>query len=110
MLDLDLQRRVQRLLRGDRRSDDLDRIFLSLRERSYGRASIREIGDFVAHRDKREKGLVTEKVRDIFTSFEAWIRSLLGEAPTLDSASKVATANLRIATNEQLSERLQLRR
>jgi hypothetical protein len=110
MLNDDLQRRVQRLLRGDRRPADLDRIFLGLRGRSYGRASIREIGDFVAHRDQREKGPVTERVRDIFLSLHSWAHGMFGYRPSLEEVRRIAAANLRTATNEQLAARLGMSR
>ena len=110
MIDAEMLRRVERLLRGDNRTDDLDRLYLSLRDRAHGRASVREIGDFVAHRDERDKGPVTSRVRDMFISLHSWAGSLLGRIPTLDQARKVAAANLRIATDAQLQHRLSLRR
>lgn len=111
MIDADLKRRVERLVHGTRRSDDLDRLFLALRERSYGRASIREIGDFVAHRDQREKGPVTQKVRDIFESFRSWARiSVAGLPFTIADIRKVSAANLRVATDAQIEARLGLTR
>lgn len=111
MIDQDLARRLARLMRGDRRSDDLDRLFLALRERASARPSVREIGDFVAHRDRREKGPVTQRARDIFTSFQSWLRiSVMRQPFTLDDVRKVAEANLRNATEEQLHARLGLKR
>lgn len=111
MIDQDLSRRLARLLRGERRTDDLDRLFLALRDRASARASVREIGDFVAHRDQREKGPVTQKARDIFTSFQSWLRiSVMRESFTLADIRKVAEANLRNATDEQLQNRLGLKR
>ncbi|HEX2764815.1 MAG TPA: hypothetical protein VHM92_13355 [Allosphingosinicella sp.] len=111
MLDEDLNRRCQRLLRGERRCEDLDRLFLALRERSPARASIREIGDFVAHRDEREKGPVTQRVRDVFTSFASWLRiSVMRQPFTITDIRKAAEANLRNATDAQLQERLGLTR
>jgi hypothetical protein len=62
--DVEMRRRTMRLLDGDFRPDDVSRLFLWLRERSHGLASIREIGDFVAHSDTRKKGVVTEETRD----------------------------------------------
>jgi len=104
-------RTPQRLVRGERRSDDLDRLFLALRERSHGRASIKEIGDFVAHRDQREKGPVTQKVRDIFVSFHSWGRISVARLPfTLADIRRVSAANLRIATDAQIQARLGLSR
>ena len=110
MLDTDLQRRVQRLLSGDRRTEDLARIFLSVRGRDQGRASLREIGDFVAHRDQREKGPVTARVRDMFLSCRSWSRQQMGIAPTLEQACEVAAANLRTATDVQLEANFKLKR
>jgi len=111
MIDADLDRRVKRLVRGERRTDDIDRLFLALRERSHGRASIKEIGDFVAHRDQREKGPVTQKVRDIFVSFHSWARISVARLPfTLADIRKVSEANLRIATDAQIQARLGLSR
>lgn len=110
MIDGDLQRRVERLIRGERRTEDLDRLYLGLRERAFGKASVREIGDFVAHRSEREKGAVTARVRDVFVSLHSWARGLMGHIPSLPELRKVAAANLRIATDAQLQNRLALRR
>ena len=49
MIDAEIQRRVERLLKGERRIEDLDRIFQCLRDRAHSREDEREIGDFVAH-------------------------------------------------------------
>jgi hypothetical protein len=64
MPDPGLRARVERLLRGDFRSDDLTRLFLYARDRCDGRESVQEIGDFVAHHDERTKGLITREARD----------------------------------------------
>ena len=110
MLDAEIRTRVRRLLEGEPRSADLDRIFLSLRPRSHGRDSVREIGDFVAHREEREKGAVTRRAQDILISARAWTRGLLGETPDPATIAEVAAANLRTATDEQLNIRTGLRR
>jgi len=106
----ELRHRVERYISGDRRVSDLDRIFLGLRARCYGLASIREIGDFVAHRDQREKGPVTDKVKDIQLSLESWLAQGDGKVPDLASAKRISAANLRTATDVQLDARLGLRR
>jgi hypothetical protein len=110
MKPAELRQRVARYLRGDRRVEDLDRIFLGLRDRSYGLASIREIGDFVAHRHEREKGPVTDKVRDIQLSLESWLKQGEGRFPDLAAATRIGAANLRTATDAQLTARLGLKR
>ncbi|WP_159994014.1 hypothetical protein [Roseomonas sp. 18066] len=111
MLNHDLSRRLDRMLQGIRRADDLDRIFLALRDRPGARPSVREVGDFIAHRDQRQKGPVTQKARDIFTSSRSWLRvSIMQEPATLDDIRKAAEANLRIATDMQLEASLGFKR
>lgn len=56
-------------MRGEFRSDDFARLYLWLRDKSYGMTSIREIGDFVAHSGERSRGIVTDEVRDFFRFF-----------------------------------------
>lgn len=61
----DLQVRVDRFLAGERRVDDLSRIFLWLRERTRGHADlVRDVGDFEAHRDRRDQGLTWSHATD----------------------------------------------
>jgi hypothetical protein len=71
MADPRLRTRVERLLRGDVRVDDLMMLFLFVRDRNDGREAVQEIGDFVAHQSDRTKGIVTREVRDWYriTSF-----------------------------------------
>jgi hypothetical protein len=64
MPDQEARSRVVRLLNGNFRDADLVNLFLYVRDRCDGRQSIKDIGDFVAHRDKRDKGILTEAVRD----------------------------------------------
>jgi hypothetical protein len=66
MADPKSRARVERLLRGDIRVDDLTNLFLFARDRSDGRESVQEIGDFVAHHDERTKGIITRNTRDWF--------------------------------------------
>jgi hypothetical protein len=110
MKPTELRQRVERYLRGDCRVADLDRIFLGLRDRCHGLASIREIGDFVAQRDQREKGAVTDTVRDIHLSLDSWLHQGEGRFPDLAKAKRICAANLRTATDAQLDARLGLRR
>jgi len=67
MVDAGLRARVDRLLGGDDfRVDDLTRLFLYARDRCDGRESVQEIGDFVAHHEQRNKGIITRETRDWF--------------------------------------------
>jgi hypothetical protein len=70
MSDARLRVRVERLLRGDLRTDDLSTLFLALRDRSNCAEVVSEIGDFVAHQDERTKGITTRSVRDFFTTLK----------------------------------------
>lgn len=110
MKPTELRQRVERYIRGDRRVEDLDRIFLGLRDRSHGYSSIREVGDFVAHRGQRHKGPVTETVRNIHLSLDSWLHQGEGRFPDLAKAKRICAANLRTSTDEQLNARLGLRR
>ncbi|RXR30277.1 hypothetical protein [Sphingobium fluviale] len=110
MKPTELRQRIERYIRGDCRVADLDRIFLGLRDRCHGLASIREIGDFVAHRDQREKGAVTDTVRDIHLSLDSWLHQGEGRFPDLAKAKRICAANLRTTTDAQLDARLGLRR
>lgn len=110
MKPTELRKRVERYIRGDRRVEDLDRIFLGLRDRCYGLTSIREIGDFVAHRNQRDKGPITETVRNIHLSLDSWLHQGEGRFPDLAKAKRICAANLRTATDAQLDTRFGLRR
>lgn len=102
MIKTELQVRVRRLIEGRAKAEDLDRLFLDQRESSLGRESFREIGDFLAHRDRRSKGPVTQRVRDIFTSFRVWSLGFRGLKPTLDDLRAAGVANLSLLTDEEL--------
>lgn len=102
LLDDDLRHRVRRLIAGDFRTGDLDRLFLGQRNRAWNRACFREIGDFVAHRDTREKGLITQVARDVITSVDVWSLKMRGRDPSWCDIARAADANLRLASDEQL--------
>lgn len=103
IVDQDLRIRVNRLIHSEHRTEDLDRIFLGVRERTYGRSAVRDIGDFVAHRGQRDSGLSTRVVRDIATSARIWISGLSNPRQlTLNDALTAATANVKLATDPQI--------
>lgn len=102
MLDDDLRQRTRRLMAGDFRIGDLDRLFLGQRDRTWGRAAFREIGDFVAHRDTREKGLVSQVGKDVFTSVDVWSLKMRGREPSWADIARAAEANLRLGSDKQI--------
>ncbi|MGO6937871.1 hypothetical protein [Rhizobium johnstonii] len=111
MNDTDIPLRVKRIARGERRHDDFDRIFLHLRGPLDRRSSVRDIGDFIAHRDNRDSGLVNQHAQDLLTSFRNWIiPTVTGRRPSTEEIVVAGEANLRIATNEQLKRAMRLDR
>jgi hypothetical protein len=69
MPDPSLSLRVERLLSGDFRTADLIMLFLASREICGGRESVKEIGDFVAHKTQRTRGATTRELRDFMADF-----------------------------------------
>ena len=107
MIDDDLRLRARRLAAGDFRTLDLERIYLGLRHtRSFGRQAFREIGDFVAHRDERTKGMMTDIGRALFTSVDVWSRKLRGLTYENDDIVRASRANLLLATDKQIKDNL----
>jgi hypothetical protein len=102
MIDDDLRLRAGRLLTGQHRVEDLDRLFLGQRDRHHGKESFREIGDFVAHRAERQKGLVTQVARDVFTSVSIWSLGFRDKKPSKSDIVRAAQANYRLALDQQL--------
>jgi len=106
LVDEDLRRRLRRFLEGDRRTGDLDRIYLGLRGRAHGCPAVQEIGDFIAHRDRRDKGFITQVGRDVFTSVEVWSRTLRNLEVNLEDFIRAAEANLRLASDDTIRSAL----
>jgi hypothetical protein len=102
LLDEELRLRAHRLATGEFRTEDLDRIFLGLRSHAGNHNCFLDIGDFVAHRDTRDKGLVTRVGRDVFTSVDVWSLKLRGFDPSRADIARAAFANFRLASDEQL--------
>ena len=67
MANEDLRLFVEAMIRGEFRPDDIIHLLLYVRERAGGRQSVREIGDFCAHRNDRNKGPITDDARDFYT-------------------------------------------
>ncbi len=53
-------------------------MFLSQRDKPYARASVTEVGDFIAHRDVRVRGPATGRSRDFFLALRAFAPAHLG--------------------------------
>ena len=61
----DIALHIDRLVRGEFKSEYLTELFLWARDIEAGREPLlRDIGDFIAHRQKREKGLTWQRAQD----------------------------------------------
>lgn len=63
MANPEIKLRVERLLNGDFRPDDMNNILLFARDHCDGRQVIKDIGSFAAHKHERDKGIVVESAR-----------------------------------------------
>lgn len=70
--------RVARLLSGDVRVDDLSRLLRSVRFRTRGRETVRDIADLTAHEEDRTKGLVFDRVSDTYFMFRMRVETAKG--------------------------------
>lgn len=66
MVDAKSRAKVRRLFGSDFRAGDLTDLFLFSRDHCDGRQSVRDIGDFVAHHNERDRGIITQSTRDWF--------------------------------------------
>lgn len=101
-MSVDHQRRVARLLRGEQVITDLDRLFADLRTVASCPTTVREVGDFAAHRAERDKGIVMARAADMQIAARSWLRQLQGQIPTLEESAIIAEANLRTASDERI--------
>ncbi|HEV2899547.1 MAG TPA: hypothetical protein VGX71_17280 [Pseudaminobacter sp.] len=89
---------------GHLRVDDVEKLYIGKRSSSYGRASFRELADFAAHPDLRNRGPVTDRIRDMRTTFKPLIdRALNPEGPSYEEIFARAESNFRMATDEQVA-------
>ena len=110
MLLEDHRRRVARLLRGERRVSDMERLFSDLRMMKPGRASVREVGHFAAHREERDNGISLERANDIQTSARLWQKQFDGVPPDIGHLKEAGRANLNIMPDDRIRERLGISR
>lgn len=110
MLLNDHKIRVDRLLRGERRVNDLQNLFSDLRMCRPGRASVKEVGHFAAHREKRDEGISLKRANDIQTSAKLWQRQQNGVVPDTGHLNEAGLANLRIIPDRALRDRFDLSR
>jgi hypothetical protein len=109
--------RVERLLRGDLRPDDLTNLFIFARDHCDGCESVVDIGDFVAPHSERNRGIVTRSTREWFATARYHAAALRPKGPPQFDGGKlppVAQEYFKIAVNAMdsriIRERTGLRR
>jgi len=78
MFEREMRARVERLLHGPFRNDDLLEVLLFVRERSDGRQTVREVGDFIAHRERNRGPLIFTTAQHMY--YGARIHTYAAEA------------------------------
>lgn len=101
--DESLKARLERLMGGTREIDDVAKLYFGKRQASYGRASFRELADFAAHPDLRNRGPVTDRIRDMRTTFKPLFDRAMTDAVDLADVFARAESNFRMATDEQVA-------
>lgn len=101
--DQNLKARLERLISGVREIDDLSKLYFGKRQASYGRISFRELADFAAHPDLRNRGPVTDRIRDMRTTFKPLFDRALTDEVNLTDVFARAESNFRMATDEQIA-------
>jgi hypothetical protein len=64
--DTGLRIRLERLLRGDVREQDIHQLFFNMRDETGGSRVVAEVTHFLAHPQKRNRGTAMREVRDLF--------------------------------------------
>lgn len=88
---------------GMREIDDVAKLYFGKRQASYGRASFRELADFAAHPDLRNRGPVTDRIRDMRTTFKPLFDRAMTDVVSLADVFARAESNFRMATDEQIA-------
>jgi hypothetical protein len=88
-------------LSGGFRPDDLMGLFLYARDHCDGREPVTEIGDFVAHHNERDKGIVTRSTREWFAVARFHVSRFGPHGKPLDSRKMPPTTRdyFKIAVN-----------
>lgn len=67
------QKLVTRIESGNFDENDVDSLFMKLRAYSYGFSVFREIADFVAHNDNRDRGLAKQSLENMYLSMRFFL-------------------------------------
>jgi hypothetical protein len=104
LIEQGLRQRVVAILAGAPAADDFKALFLDLRFRSRGRKRFRDMADYIAHREVRDRGMIAELVRDIFVSARVFMKFAMGDVPSSEEARAAGHANLRLVTDRAIAQ------
>lgn len=97
----DIPHRIKRLLKGQRHRDDLPRLFEWVRDAVPHGSPVRDVGDFDAHRDHRNKGLTWEYGIAFAARQRIGLpRALTGSGPTLEDVKRAQKSAIIFARND----------
>jgi hypothetical protein len=110
----DTQARVDRLKGGKFLNHDVSAIFVNLRDYFHSRESFRDIGNFLAHKEKRDQGAVFNVTRDMALYMRFSIPFIANSGGPISATHLQLTAalkaNVNLLTDENLHEALGMRR
>ena len=92
MVDAKSRAKVQRLLSDDFRPGDLSDLFIFARDHCDGRQTVTDIGDFVAHHNERDRGIITNSTREWFATVRYHMSVFSGGQPVPLDRAKMPTA------------------
>jgi len=111
-MDAELQKRLSRLQRGELSAGDVSRIFLGLREYSFGRKVFKEVADFIAHPQEKDQGPAYEVVRDLVANFRYKIKTLKKDVPydiPREEFAEAMNATFRLGAREIAARKMGIR-
>lgn len=89
--------------------EDLNRIFLGLRERFFSCHAFQEVGHFTAHADKRTTGFVSNQARDYLRFYQVVVPNMHPHRPpiqhSVDQTTKALRASLNLCRDDELGFR-----
>jgi hypothetical protein len=104
-----LRPRIERFLYGDFIVDDLSRTFLFLRENAYGRQTVYEIGNFVAHFGERDRGVTTDLAAHFFKLLRFMVPLMNKPAQEINLNPDVLSASFKTIDMEHIRQKLKLK-
>lgn len=101
MKDIECSIRIDRLLNGQRRLEDISTLLSHFRDLAPHPRALKEIGDLAAHNDQRDRGITVNRAKQIKTSARLWLKQLSGERPTIKEIEEAGNANLKIIPDSE---------